>query len=352
MWKKSANIKTGQLIILVVLIGFMITGLVLEISMCMGRSKNKKMRTIINEQPKELGKVSWYRNYEEAIAESSRSGKPVFLLFQEVPGCSNCINFGHDLLSYPLFVEAIENEFVPLAIYNNVAGADQIILNKFNERPWNNPVVRFVDQNGIDLIPKLEFSLNPFLLHEKMKQVMLLNKDQVPPYFELLAGELKILHGLSAVTYYETPCFWSGETSMIQSPMVLSTEAGWMGDKEVVKVHYDPTKGSLEELNSYALEQGFYLLGTPAKYRKDVHPQYYLKGSVFGSLPLSYTQRSILNYAIPYRKDGVAETYLSPLQCELLLHHRNTDAKGKLVYDNNIEDIWPFRGSGKSNTNL
>lgn len=309
-----------------------------------GNNSTKEiMKTAINDQPKELGKVSWFRNYDKAVAESKRSGKPIFLLFQEVPGCSNCIRFGHDLLSNPLFVEAIENEFVPLAIYNNVGGEDKKILDKFNEQAWNNPVVRFINEIGIDLVPKLEFSLNPFLLHEKMKNVLLRTNKPVPLYFELLADELKILYGISKVTYYETPCFWSGETSMIQHPMVLATEAGWIGHKEVVKVHYDPDRGSLAALNEYAIKEGFYVMDTFADYRKDMNPQYYLKGSIFGLLPLSYTQRSVLNYAIPYQKDGVAEMYLSPLQVELLSEHRKNGGKGKLVYDQKIEDTWPFR---------
>lgn len=38
-----------------------------------------------DEQP-ELGTVSWGRDFEGALAEGKRDGKPVFALFQEVPG--------------------------------------------------------------------------------------------------------------------------------------------------------------------------------------------------------------------------------------------------------------------------
>ncbi|QDH78565.1 thioredoxin family protein [Echinicola soli] len=303
------------------------------------------MKTDRNQQPKELGKVSWYRDYDAAIAESNRTNKPVFLLFQEVPGCSNCVNFAYDMLSYPLVVEAIENEFIPLAIYNNVEGEDKKVLDKFNERAWNNPVVRFIDKNGVDIVPKLEYSLNPLALYEKMRNTILISSKQVPRYIELLEDELKILSGISRIAYYETPCFWSGETSMIQHPMVLSTEAGWMAGKEVVKVHYDPDKGTLDELNSYAIDQGFYLMEKLDTYKKDVNPQYYLKGSIFRVLPLSFRQRSLLNYAIPYKKDGEGETYLSPLQSQLLVKYRknNRAEKAEALYDRNIEESWSFR---------
>jgi hypothetical protein len=36
--------------------------------------------------PPELGTVSWQTDHDKALALSAKSGKPVFLLFQEVPG--------------------------------------------------------------------------------------------------------------------------------------------------------------------------------------------------------------------------------------------------------------------------
>ncbi|MEM7163956.1 MAG: hypothetical protein AAF581_00745 [Planctomycetota bacterium] len=37
-------------------------------------------------QPVELGKVAWERDYEKGVATARKSGKPILLLFQEVPG--------------------------------------------------------------------------------------------------------------------------------------------------------------------------------------------------------------------------------------------------------------------------
>ena len=42
--------------------------------------------TLLHGAPVELGKVEWERNYDKGIAAAKESGKPVFLLFQEVPG--------------------------------------------------------------------------------------------------------------------------------------------------------------------------------------------------------------------------------------------------------------------------
>jgi ribosomal protein S11 len=48
-------------------------------------------------------------------------------------------------------VEAIEDSFIPVVVYNNKA-EDAAILKAFGEPSWNNPIVRFLDQNGKDLI--------------------------------------------------------------------------------------------------------------------------------------------------------------------------------------------------------
>ena len=38
------------------------------------------------DRPVELGAVAWERDFESAVAAGKKSGKPIFLLFQEVPG--------------------------------------------------------------------------------------------------------------------------------------------------------------------------------------------------------------------------------------------------------------------------
>ena len=70
-------------------------------------------------QPIEIGKVRWNRDFDAAQTQSKSSGKPMFVLFQEVPGCAGCQKFGREVLSNPLLVEAIENEFVPVVVFNN-----------------------------------------------------------------------------------------------------------------------------------------------------------------------------------------------------------------------------------------
>ena len=81
-------------------------------------------------QPEAAGTVTWLRNLDAALAASAKTQKPVFALFQEIPGCAGCRQFGRDVLSNPLLVDAIENEFTPLLIHNNMTGYDAAVLSQ------------------------------------------------------------------------------------------------------------------------------------------------------------------------------------------------------------------------------
>ncbi|MEZ5300484.1 MAG: thioredoxin family protein [Verrucomicrobiales bacterium] len=106
------------------------------------------------DSPVELGTVNWGRDLDEALAKSKESGKPIFALFQEVPGCSGCQQFGKQVLSHPVLARLIASEFVPLAIHNNKPGKDREVLERFKEPAWNYQVVRFFDADANDLIPR------------------------------------------------------------------------------------------------------------------------------------------------------------------------------------------------------
>lgn len=105
-------------------------------------------------QPVEVGTVTWLRDLDGALSRATASGKPVFALFQEVPGCAGCKQFGADVLSDPVIVSAIEEHFVPLLIHNNTPGRDAEVLAAYNEPAWNYQVVRFLDADGVDVIPR------------------------------------------------------------------------------------------------------------------------------------------------------------------------------------------------------
>src|SRR3954466_9573057 len=88
-------------------------------------------------QPPELGIVQWSRGYETAAARAKAEGKPLLVLFDEVPGCSTVLGFGQRVLSHPLIADAREHELVSVVVYNNVAGDDRKALEKLGEPAWN-----------------------------------------------------------------------------------------------------------------------------------------------------------------------------------------------------------------------
>ena len=59
--------------------------IVLLASLGFGVSTPQPKTKLVNERV-ELGAVHWNTNLEEAKAESAKTGKPLFVQFQEVPG--------------------------------------------------------------------------------------------------------------------------------------------------------------------------------------------------------------------------------------------------------------------------
>ena len=162
------------------------------------------------EQSEELGQVHWYQDYDKALAVASEEGKDVLLPFQEVPGCSTCRNYGHDVLSHPLMVEAIESLFVPLAIFNNKGGKDKKVLDQYGEPSWNNPVVRIVDEQGKDVVKRIGNDYSALTLCKRMIASLLKSKKEVPEYLTLLEQELdRLVSTKIKEKTFKVYCFWS-----------------------------------------------------------------------------------------------------------------------------------------------
>lgn len=63
--------------------------------------------------------------------------------------------FGLEVLTNPRLVRAIEEEFIPMLVYNNrSSGMDLALLKRYREPAWNFQVIRFLDANGRDIIPR------------------------------------------------------------------------------------------------------------------------------------------------------------------------------------------------------
>jgi hypothetical protein len=202
-----------------------------------------------NDTPEEAGKVVWMRDLDAALTASGKSGRPVFALFQEIPGCAGCKQFGREVLSHPLIVAAIETEFTPLLIHNNKPGKDADALRRFGEPAWNYQVVRFLDAEGGDIIPRKDHVWEAGPLAERMIATLKKAKRPVPAWLTLLASEYSPRLRQAALAM---GCFWTGEMQLGQLDGVIATEAGFIGGREVTLLNYDPAILSLAQLSGDA----------------------------------------------------------------------------------------------------
>jgi len=289
----------------------------------------------------ELGQVAWHRDYNQALALSKESGKPVLLLFQEVPGCSTCRNYGKNVLSHPLMVEAIEAHFVPLAIFNNKKGKDLEILKKYKEPTWNNPVVRIVDHTGDNIIPRISGDYSAITLLANMKAVLQQRFEVIPEYLNLLEAELRQSQGNQIVEKdYKMYCFWSGEKELGKIDGVISTKSGFKGGAEVVKVQYDRSKISEKELDQLAQRHQCkpQSKGTFSLAKNDLH--YYLQHTDYIYIPLTEIQKTKINSAIGQRKDP--KQYLSPKQVVWLAAIQDKKLKKQSVFHEPFAEAWTY----------
>ncbi len=284
------------------------------------------------DQPVELGQVHWLRDYDEALSQSVSKDLPVFIFFQEVPGCNTCSTFGNKVMSHPLIVEAIETHFVPLVIYNNKGGADGKVLKKYKEPTWNNPVIRIVNNKGKDIVKRHSGAYEPAAVVNTIQDAILASNQIAPNYINLLQKELSNHTEEAILSMY---CFWTGEKEIGSMKGVQSTQAGYMNGTEVVKVSYDPEEISYAELvsesskkrcadkvytNSKKEKSIAKKNNIPTKdtneYRVDGQDKYYLSQSDYQNVPMLEIQATKSNALIAKRQSPV--DVLSPRQLAIL----------------------------------
>lgn len=283
--------------------------------------------------PIELGKVQWLRDYEQALEQSRETGKPVFILFQEVPGCATCRTYGREVLSHPLLVEAIESLFVPLAIYNNKEGADRAVLKRYGEPAWNNPVVRLVDSFGDGLVPRISGDYSPVAVATSMIYALQRADRDVPLYLQLMRDEWQARQSGTEKVTPSMYCFWTGEKTYGSLTGVIGTTAGFVDGREVVEVEYDPSVISLEALlaagrkgscadrvyahNDSQIKPATRVVGegyvnNAKTIRPDRRPKYYLSRTHYRAVPMTGLQAARANALIGEGKSP--DAVLSPRQ--------------------------------------
>lgn len=263
----------------------------------------------------ELGKVSWRRGYTGAREESKRTGLPLLVLFDEVPGCSTVQAFGAEVLSHPLIVEAAETLFVPVAVFNNTGGEDQTVLERFHEPAWNNPVVRTLDAQEQQLALRLDGDYTVLGLASTMREALRNARRPVPAYLDLLIEEERARASSPATATFAMHCFWEGEVSLGAVDGVLKTEPGFTGGREVVRVTYDRQRLSQGALARAAERLGYRAQDGAFRY-SERDDKYQLRSIPLRFVPMTETQKAKVNSAVGRGEDPAS--YLSPRQQQLL----------------------------------
>ncbi|MBX2829152.1 MAG: thioredoxin family protein [Flavobacteriaceae bacterium] len=292
-------------------------------------------RTNAQNQDEELGRVSWHRDFETALALAKKEGKPVLILFQEVPGCATCRNYGHNVLSHPLMTEAIENEFIPLAIFNNKGGKDRKILNKYKEPSWNNPVVRIVNEKGDNIVRRVASDYSAKGLYNAMIKALENYGNPIPEYVKILGKELTTTtdHNLQE-KHFRMYCFWTGEKKLGSQEGVLATQAGFMDRSEVVRVIYDADRISEEALASYAKANEMYPIAKTQFQWSERDEDYFIQHSRFKHIPLTEVQKTKINSALGLKQNP--QQYLSPKQLQWFKHPKTKES----VFDKDFFESW------------
>ena len=267
-------------------------------------------------QPIELGQVHWLRDLDAGRTESQKSGKPILILFQEVPGCSNCTRYGNTTLSHPLIVEAIETFFVPVCIFNNKGGKDADALKLFGEPAWNNPVVRIVRADNQDIVLRMPNFNSSLQLVNGMRRALDLTVTTAPLYLELLEEELSAREAKLETATFSMYCFWTGEGTFGAIPGVIETEPGFQDGKEVVKVQFDPTVTSRADLEKLTLPKSMTACPKNEGFRSDREPKYYLAQTDYRFIPMNSLQACRANSLVGKRQSP--DAVLSQRQLDLL----------------------------------
>ncbi|MCZ6816368.1 MAG: VPGUxxT family thioredoxin-like (seleno)protein, type 2 [Planctomycetota bacterium] len=287
--------------------------------------------------PPELGDVKWARGFDNALAHATSAKRPLLVLFQEVPGCGTCINYGQQVLSHPLIVEAAESLFLPVAVYNNIPGPDEKTLKSFKEKAWNNPVVRIISPDCADLAPKVAGNYTVAGLAKAMVHALRNFDRDIPPYLELLSLETTArARGVERATF-AMHCFWEGEGALGRIPGVVGTLPGFLDKMEVVEVEFDPRvvdyrtlvrrarsvqcasrvfTRSDDQQKTAAEMVGRLAVRSDDAIRPDKEPKYYLSKSPMRFVPMTGLQACRVNAAVGAKGD--ARSFLSPRQVQLL----------------------------------
>ncbi len=318
--------------------------------------------------PAELGQVAWLRDFEAGSKRAAAEDKPLLLLFQEVPGCQTCVDFGEQALSHPLLVEVIETAFVPVAIHNNKPGADDAVRLRFEEPAWNYPVARFLEADGKEIVARRDGIWTAEGFAQRLIEVLEAAERPVPDALRWAAAETQA----GSTATLAMACFWSGEAQLGGLEGVLETQVGWLEGQEVVELRFDPEQLSYQSLLAEAqklrcarcvfarddaqleqargaLHQGVVRSDAPIGAAQSSDAKFSLRRSAFRYLPLTGFQASKCNAALAAHQP--VESWLSPRQQALQARIAAALAADAAALDG-LQPPWDWRLSAEYTAKL
>ena len=320
--------------------------------------------------PGEFGKATFLRDYPTALAKAKADKKPLLILFDEIPGCQTCRDFGSGPLSHPVIVKTIADEFVAVAVANNIKGADAEVLARYKEQAWNNPIVRLLDADGKDIVPRQE----DYSAHVMMKRMIAaLEKSKRAVPMELTAAATGVaIKPETAV--FAMHCYWVGEAKLGLLDGVVGTRIGELQKDEVVEVTFDANVIDFSTLVKKAMEidcshrvfartdeqfklaeklVGKKVTRTDDAIDCNTQQQWHMaKLHLYHYLPLSPYQATKVNAMIAH--DRLPDEYLDTKQLEYKIRFGKVTAeeykaiqqfkpdrtdKGRVAYTNELKDL-------------
>jgi len=290
----------------------------------------------LRSQPRELGTVSWARDLDMVLTQAKRKNMPVMVIFTEVPGCKTCVDYGQFVLSHPLIAEAIQNLFEPVAVFNNVKGADAEMLKSFDEAAMNNPVVRIIDADRKPLAPRVADNFTSAGIVSAMTAALKKTGAKIPGYLGLLEEEALAQAGTPERAVFAMHCFWEGEAKLGAMTGVVETRIGTLKGREVVDVTFDPRRLAYETLVKKAMEMKCAdhvftrtdahqtiaaklakekAVRTDEEIKPEKDQKHHMAATLYRFLPMTLIQASRVNAALAQNLDPAP--HLSPMQLAL-----------------------------------
>lgn len=227
-----------------------------------------------------------------------------------------------------MLVEALEDEFIPLLVFNNQPGRDDELRQRFTEPAWNNPVLRFLDADGKDVLARRDGIWSSAAVAARLVDALTAAKRPVPAYLANLAAELAQPRAQALFTMY---CYWEGEAAFGAIEGVVATRAvdlpaavtGTGKVEEGVLVDYLPGRVTSAELIAAWKKlacadrdlSGDAQAITAAIAAKPSDRKHALRATPLWRLPMTPLQQARANAALAAGGDPLAS--LSPRQARL-----------------------------------